>query len=111
MASPPAEQFLAPPLDAAQTIACLQVHFPFPTFPQGVLADALTEAMERGLVKAVGVCNYDAKQLTQLNDILSKRGIPIASNQVGAALSDLICPCPESAFPVQIHALGGMRLW
>jgi len=46
-----------------------------------VLADALTEVMEKGLVKAVGVCNYDLKQLTQLNDILSKRGIPIASNQ------------------------------
>jgi diketogulonate reductase-like aldo/keto reductase len=47
-----------------------------------VLADALTEIMEKGLVKAVGVCNYDLKQLTQLNEILSKRGIPIASNQV-----------------------------
>ncbi len=50
--------------------------------PSQVLADALTEIMEKGFVKAVGVCNYDLKQLTQLNEILSKRGIPLASNQV-----------------------------
>jgi len=69
-------------LQRLASVDLYQVHFPFPTFPQQVLADALTEVMEKGLVKAVGVCNYDLKQLTQLNDILSKRGIPIASNQV-----------------------------
>lgn len=59
-----------------------QVHFPFPTFPQSILADALTEIMEKGLVKAVGVCNYNVQQLSELQSILGKRGIPLASNQV-----------------------------
>lgn len=73
-------------LQKLATVDLYQVHFPFPTFPQQVLADALTEIMEKGLVKAVGVCNYDLKQLTQLNEILSKRGIPIASNQVKCSI-------------------------
>ena len=62
----------------------MQVHFPFPTFPQQLLADALAEALDSGLVNAVGVCNYNVQQLQDLNGKLSKRGIPLASNQVPA---------------------------
>lgn len=38
--------------------------------------------MDLGLVKAVGVCNYDSKQLGEIHSVLAARGIPLASNQV-----------------------------
>ena len=74
--------FSFPKLACQDLCSILQVHFPFPTFPQQVLADALTEALESKRVKAVGVCNYNARQLEELHGILDRRGIPLASNQV-----------------------------
>lgn len=59
-----------------------QVHFPLPTYPQKVLATGLQEAVDLGLVRAVGVCNYDGGQVTQMHELLKAHGIPLASNQV-----------------------------
>ena len=52
-----------------------------------MLADALTDAVESGRAKAVGVCNYNKEQLEEIHGLLDKRGIPLACNQVrrGAA--------------------------
>jgi aryl-alcohol dehydrogenase-like predicted oxidoreductase len=58
------------------------IHFPFPSFSQDVLCSALEEALDLGLTKAVGVSNYDKEQLEKAYDILSKRGIPLACNQI-----------------------------
>lgn len=65
-----------------------QVHFPLPTYPQRVLASGLQEAMDLGLVRAVGVCNYNSGQVTQMHDLLKAHGIPLASNQVKYSLLD-----------------------
>ena len=62
-----------------------------------MLADALTEIMEKGLVKAVGVCNYNTQQLSELQGLLSKRGIALASNQVSCTL----CKIRSSYQPIQ----------
>lgn len=59
-----------------------QVHFPLPTYPQSVLAAGLQEAMDLGLVRAVGVCNYDSSQVTKMHGLLKAHGISLASNQV-----------------------------
>lgn len=90
-------------------LAAPQVHFPFPTFPQQLLADALADAVEGGRVKAVGVCNYGLKELTELEGLLRKRDIPLASNQAchseplavadcsgrpGAQAADVLLPLP-----------------
>lgn len=88
-----------------------QVHFPFPTFPQSILADALTEIMEKGLVKAVGVCNYNVQQLSELQSILGKRGIPLASNQVKCSVLEqqaikdgLLSACKDSGTLLVAHS-------
>lgn len=63
------------------------IHFPFPTFGQDVLMDALKEGVESGLTKAVGVSNYNAKQLEEAQRILGD-AIPIASNQIKYSMLD-----------------------
>lgn len=54
--------------------------------PQSIIADALQEVLDEGLVKAVGVCNYNAKQLTELQGLLQKKGTSLATNQVSQQL-------------------------
>ncbi|XP_052295681.1 uncharacterized oxidoreductase At1g06690, chloroplastic isoform X2 [Citrus sinensis] len=48
--------------------------------------DGLGDAVEQGLVKAVGVSNYSEKRLRNAYEKLKKRGIPLASNQVNYSL-------------------------
>lgn len=60
----------------------MQIHFPFPTYKQSVLADGLKEAMDLGLTKAVGVCNYDAAQVEEMHTLLARHDIALATNQV-----------------------------
>ncbi|KAB2600691.1 oxidoreductase [Pyrus ussuriensis x Pyrus communis] len=48
--------------------------------------DGLGDAIELGLVKAVGVSNYSEKRLREAHTKLQKRGIPLASNQVNYSL-------------------------
>ncbi|CAD6221276.1 unnamed protein product [Miscanthus lutarioriparius] len=48
--------------------------------------DGLGDAVEQGLVKAVGVSNYSEKRLRDAYERLKKRGIPLASNQVNYSL-------------------------
>ena len=42
----------------------------------------LREAFESGKAKAVGVCNYGAKDMEELHGLLAKHDIPLACNQV-----------------------------
>ncbi|KAI3991616.1 hypothetical protein MKX01_009658 [Papaver californicum] len=48
--------------------------------------DGLADAVEQGLVKAVGVSNYSEKRLRAAYKQLKSRGIPLASNQVNYSL-------------------------
>lgn len=63
-----------------------QVHWPSPPVPVERWAEALAEAVEAGLTRAVGVSNYNAAQLRAAHAVLAKRGIPLASNQVHYSL-------------------------
>ena len=58
------------------------IHFPFPSFSQDALMSALEESLDVGLTRAVGVSNYNVEQLEEAFEILQKRGIPLASNQI-----------------------------
>jgi aryl-alcohol dehydrogenase-like predicted oxidoreductase len=59
-----------------------QVHWPFPPRSIETWAGALADAVELGLTREVGVSNYNIDQLRRTHDVLAKRGILLASNQV-----------------------------
>ncbi|ONK64958.1 uncharacterized protein A4U43_C07F31860 [Asparagus officinalis] len=62
-----------------------QLHWPGFWGNEGYI-DGLGDAFEKGLVKAVGVSNYNEKQLRDAYARLKKRGIPLAANQVNYSL-------------------------
>lgn len=59
-----------------------QLHWPFPPVPIPAWMDAMADAVQAGLVAAVGVSNYNVDQMRRAYDALAARGIPLASNQV-----------------------------
>lgn len=63
-----------------------QIHFPLPPMPVEKWADGLADAVEMGLVKTVGVSNYNESQMLRAHAVLAKRGIALASNQVEYSL-------------------------
>ncbi|XP_022741453.1 uncharacterized oxidoreductase At1g06690, chloroplastic isoform X2 [Durio zibethinus] len=62
-----------------------QLHWPGVWGNEGYI-DGLGDAVEQGLVKAVGVSNYNERRLRDAYEKLKKRGIPLASNQVNYSL-------------------------
>ncbi len=58
------------------------IHFPLPPIPLRIWIDALGDALESGLTRAVGVSNCNSRQMKHAYEILKARGIPLASNQV-----------------------------
>ncbi len=80
-----------------------QVHWPMPTVPISTWADALAEVVQAGLARAAGVSNYSREQMLRAQEVLAKRGVPLASNQVrfnlldrGAENSGLLAACREN---------------
>jgi aryl-alcohol dehydrogenase-like predicted oxidoreductase len=63
-----------------------QIHFPGGPVSIERWMDALADAVEEGLVRAVGVSNYDAAQLRRAHAALARRGVPLASNQIQYSL-------------------------
>ncbi len=62
------------------------VHFPIPLVPVETWADGLADAVEAGLVRAVGVSNYDASEMRRAYSALKSRGIPLCCNEVEYSL-------------------------
>jgi aryl-alcohol dehydrogenase-like predicted oxidoreductase len=58
------------------------LHFPVPPVPLETWVEALAEAQQSGLTKAVGISNCNAQQMRRAQAILARHGIPLASNQV-----------------------------
>lgn len=63
-----------------------QIHFPMPPLSIETWADALADMVSLGLVRAVGVSNFNEVQMRRAYTTLAKRGIPLASNQVEYSL-------------------------
>ena len=63
-----------------------QHHFPSNRVDIPKLMELMSDAVESGKVKAVGVSNYSAEQMRIAHAALAKRGIPLASNQVEYSL-------------------------
>lgn len=63
-----------------------QVHFPHTVMKQETLMNSLADLVESGKVRAIGVSNYSDVQMRRAHDLLARRGIPLASNQVEYSL-------------------------
>jgi aryl-alcohol dehydrogenase-like predicted oxidoreductase len=63
-----------------------QIHYPFPWMSIPKLMNLMADVVEAGKARAVGVSNYNAKQMRIAHTELAKRGIPLASNQVQYSL-------------------------
>lgn len=68
------------------TIDLYQIHGPISLRSHDALAEALAAAQAEGLVKAVGVSNYSAKETRSMDAALRKRGLRLASNQIEFSL-------------------------
>ncbi|RUP51593.1 NADP-dependent oxidoreductase domain-containing protein [Jimgerdemannia flammicorona] len=94
-----------------------QIHGPIHVQEVEVVADALADAHDAGLVKAVGVSNYSLDETRRMHLALQKRGIQLASNQISYSLirtipmtSGLIGLCHELGVAVLAYSSLGMGL-
>jgi aryl-alcohol dehydrogenase-like predicted oxidoreductase len=62
------------------------IHFPLTPVSVETWMDALADAVEAGLTRAVGVSNYNADQMQRAHAALARRGIALACNQVEYSL-------------------------
>ncbi len=65
-----------------------QIHFPYSPVSIETWMDALADAVEAGLTRAVGVSNFSPSQTIRAHAALMRHGIPLASNQVEYSLLD-----------------------
>jgi aryl-alcohol dehydrogenase-like predicted oxidoreductase len=63
-----------------------QIHFPLLLRSVETWANALADAVEAGLTRAVGVSNFNVDQTRRAYDTLARRGLPLASNQIEYSL-------------------------
>ena len=61
-----------------------QIHWPFSSLDRWT--DAQIKAVQAGLIRAVGVSNYNADQMQHAHDRFAAHNIPLASNQVHYSL-------------------------
>jgi aryl-alcohol dehydrogenase-like predicted oxidoreductase len=69
-----------------ESIDLYQIHGPISLRSKEALAEALVTAQSEGLVKAVGVSNYSAKETRRIDAALRKRGARLATNQIEFSL-------------------------
>ena len=69
-----------------ESIDLYQIHGPISLRSHDALADALAAAHAEGLIRAVGVSNYSAKETRAIHAALRKRGLRLASNQIEFSL-------------------------
>jgi aryl-alcohol dehydrogenase-like predicted oxidoreductase len=69
-----------------EAIDLYQIHGPISLRSHDAMAEALAAAHADGLVKAVGVSNYSAKETRSIDAALRKRDLRLASNQIEFSL-------------------------
>lgn len=95
-----------------------QIHGPVSLRGHGALADALADAHAAGLVRAVGVSNYSARETRVMAHALEQRGLKLATNQIEFSLlrripetSGLLATCAElGVVPLAYSPIGQGRL-
>ena len=71
-----------------EQVALYQIHFPLKIRSLETWAEALAQAVQAGLTQAVGVSNYNQKQMIETQRVLQRYELPLASNQVEYSLLD-----------------------
>jgi aryl-alcohol dehydrogenase-like predicted oxidoreductase len=69
-----------------QTIDLYYIHFPYTLLSIETLMDLMAQAVEAGKIRAVGVSNFNAKQMRRAATRLARYHIPLAANQVQYSL-------------------------
>ena len=95
-----------------------QIHGPVSLRSHDALAEALATAHAEGIVRAVGVSNYSAKETKSIDAALRNRGLRLASNQIEFSLLramplrvGLISTCRElGVVPLAYSPIGQGRL-
>jgi aryl-alcohol dehydrogenase-like predicted oxidoreductase len=95
-----------------------QIHGPISLRSHAALADALAAAHGEGLVKAVGVSNYSARETHSMASALRKNDMQLATNQIEFSLlrrspetGGLLAACAESGvLPLAYSPIGQGRL-
>jgi aryl-alcohol dehydrogenase-like predicted oxidoreductase len=95
-----------------------QIHGPTSLRSRAVLADALAAAHGAGLVRAVGVSNFSARETRSMDAELRARGMRLATNQIEFSLlrrspetGGLLATCAElGVVPMAYSPLGQGRL-
>jgi aryl-alcohol dehydrogenase-like predicted oxidoreductase len=95
-----------------------QIHGPVSLRSHDALAEALATAHAEGVVRAVGVSNYSAKETRAMDAALRTRGLRLASNQIEFSLLrarplrvGLISTCRElGVVPLAYSPIGQGRL-
>jgi aryl-alcohol dehydrogenase-like predicted oxidoreductase len=79
-----------------------QIHWPFPPITIETWMEAMADAVQAGLTRAVGVSNFNVEQTRRAHAALARRGVRLASNQVHYSLinrkverSGLLALCQE----------------
>ena len=62
------------------------LHFPIPPVALETWADALADAVQAGLTRAVGISNCNVMQTRRAHAVLAARGVPLACNEVELSL-------------------------
>ena len=62
------------------------LHFPIPPVALETWADALADAVQAGLTRAVGISNCNVMQTRMAHAVLAARGVPLACNEVELSL-------------------------
>ena len=101
-----------------ERVALYQIHGPISLRGHAALAEALATAHQAGLVSAVGVSNYSAKETRSIASELEKRGLLLATNQIEFSLlrrspetSGLLSTCAElGVIPLAYSPIGQGRL-
>ncbi len=63
-----------------------QIHWPYTPVSIEAWMEAMADAVEAGLTRAVGVSNFSPSQTVRAYATLARRGVPLASNQVEYSL-------------------------
>jgi aryl-alcohol dehydrogenase-like predicted oxidoreductase len=100
------------------SIDLYQIHGPISLRSHDALADALAAAHSDGLVRAVGVSNYSAKETRSIDAALRRRGLRLATNQIEFSLlrsmplrEGLLDACRElGVVPLAYSPIGQGRL-
>jgi aryl-alcohol dehydrogenase-like predicted oxidoreductase len=76
-----------------------QIHWPYTPVSVETWMEAMADAVEAGLTRAVGVSNFSPSQTLRAHAALARRGVPLASNQVEYSL---LVRAPETSGLVKV---------